>query len=232
MEDNEKTEHNSAPNNNISVSKPVFALIIVVMIAAVCYASYCAGYMRGMEKAGNNGAVREIAAPKDIPQEAPEDGPQAGPDGGNGSADRDFGDIFRDMSPFNADDNSGPNGNRPEGKSGDEGREQAQGAFLDIMGTTVTEEARDSYNLPAGVLVMKVSEDGAADKAGIKDHSVITAVDGVKVSAMEDLKGYLTGKNPGDRVSISLYEPTEDHRFEQRTVDVTLSDGEAVSKDR
>ncbi|WP_300600121.1 PDZ domain-containing protein [Niabella sp.] len=54
-----------------------------------------------------------------------------------------------------------------------------------------------------GVTVMNVSEESAADKAGLKEGDIITAVDGKKIEAPDELSAAIKGKNPGDKVSIS-----------------------------
>ena len=223
MDENEiRKEHDS----NISVPKPLFALIILVLCGSLCYSAYNAGYMKGVEKAQG---PHETVAPQ-----APESQGNAAPvnpfegDKGSGSNGDDW-NIFRDNNPFAPKD--GGSEKAPENSGPKENERTAQGAFLDIVAATVSDEAKESYNLPSGVIIMKVSKNGAAEKAGIRDHSVITAVDGKTVSTIEELKGMLSDKNPGDMVQITLYEPTENHGYAQKNISVTLSDGTAVSKD-
>lgn len=260
--------------NNISVPKPLFALLIVVLCIAVCYSAYNAGYMKGMGTAPTGNAVAESAPPANAPeanagtqttpadngpaQNAPAERPDGNDFGGNGSRDPgyDLREFFRDMQPFdgNKGDDRGENpdnggstddagnggnntdpgngGNNTDAGNGSDAEAVKQGAYLDIVGYTVTQEEKDSYNIPDGVLIMKVSEGGAAEKAGIVAHSVVTAVDGKNIATIEELKGTLKDKKPGDTVQITLYEPSENHGFVQKTVSVTLSDGEAVSKER
>ncbi len=261
-------------DNNISVPKPLFALLIVVLCIAVCYSAYNAGYMKGMAVAPAGNALAESAPPANAPeadagtqttpadngpaQNAPAERPDGNDFGGNGSRDPgyDLREFFRELQPFNGNkgddrgenpdnggnadnsgnggnaDNSGNDGNTGDNGNGNSAENTTQGAYLDIVGYTVTQEEKDSYNIPDGVLIMKVSEGGAAEKAGIVAHSVVTAVDGKTINTIEELKGTLKDKNPGDIVQITLFEPSEDHGFVQKTVSVTLSDGEAVSKER
>lgn len=214
-------------DNNISIPKPLFALLIIVLCAAVCYSAYNAGYMKGISKAQAFPGAPEAAVPEAKADPAPQPAPEGGNDGGT-----DYGDFFRDMIPFHQDGQKEPGGTDGAKENKDADPKQTQGAFLDVVAATVSDEAKESYNLPAGVLIMKVSKDGAAEKAGIKEHSVITACDGKTVTGMEDLKGILSNKAAGDTVEVTLYEPTEDHGFEKKTISVTLSNGEAVSKER
>lgn len=217
----EERKEETKPKNdsNISVPKPLFALLIVVLCGTMCYSAYSAGYLKGTEKGH---PVREMAG------EAAGNVPDAATEKEDGSVK----DFFRNMTPFDGrnEENRDSQGRPDEGQgqeSGDRSGEnpKPQGAFLDIMVTTVSDEARESYNIPAGVLILKADKDGAADRAGLKEHSVITEVDGKKVSAVEELKSILSDKNPGDTVAVTVYEPSENHGYEQKTVNVTLSAG-------
>ncbi len=60
---------------------------------------------------------------------------------------------------------------------------------------------------PAGVGVVSVQSGGAADKAGITEGDVITAVDGTKTPTADALTTLLAQKKPGDRVSVSVTKP-------------------------
>ncbi len=208
----EENNVNNKNDGNISIPKPLFAILIIVLAATMCYAAYNTGYMKGMAKAGPS-EVPFKEAPSE-PQPPADDAPGEGFDKGN---------IFRDFTPFG----SGENDNN-EAKN----EERSEGGFLDIVAATVSDEAKETYNIPSGVLIMKVSKDGAAEKAGIKDHSVITSVDGKEISTIDGLKAFLAEKKPGDTVSVTLYEPSDNHGFTKRSVSVTLSDGEAVSKEQ
>ena len=54
-----------------------------------------------------------------------------------------------------------------------------------------------------GIYVAKVTEESAAEEAGLKEGDVINAIDGKEVNKMADLQEYLAKKRPGDKVSIS-----------------------------
>lgn len=54
-----------------------------------------------------------------------------------------------------------------------------------------------------GIYVAKVTEESAAEEAGLKEGDIITAIDGKEVNKMADLQEYLAKKRPGDKVSIS-----------------------------
>ncbi|WP_308239685.1 Do family serine endopeptidase [uncultured Prevotella sp.] len=54
-----------------------------------------------------------------------------------------------------------------------------------------------------GIYVAKVTEESAAEEAGLKEGDIITAIDGKEVNKMADLQECLAKKRPGDKVSIS-----------------------------
>lgn len=54
-----------------------------------------------------------------------------------------------------------------------------------------------------GIYVAKVTEESAAEEAGLKEGDVITAIDGKQVNKMAELQEYLAKKRPGDKVTIT-----------------------------
>jgi S1-C subfamily serine protease len=74
-----------------------------------------------------------------------------------------------------------------------------------------------------GALVAGLLSGGPAASAGITGGSIVTAVDGTRVSSPDTLKSTLGQYNPGDRVAVSWTRPDGSHR----TVTVTLGTGPA-----
>ena len=54
-----------------------------------------------------------------------------------------------------------------------------------------------------GIYVAKVTEESAAEEAGLKTGDVIVSVDGKEVSKMAELQEILAQKRPGDKISIT-----------------------------
>ncbi len=54
-----------------------------------------------------------------------------------------------------------------------------------------------------GIYVAKVSDESAAQEAGLKEGDVITSVDGQPVSKMAELQEIIAKKRPGDKVSLT-----------------------------
>jgi S1-C subfamily serine protease len=95
-------------------------------------------------------------------------------------------------------------------------------AYLGIRGQAVTESLADTYNLPvrAGVLVETVLDGSGAEKAGLEagemevvvagetytlGGDIIVSFDGEKISSIQELRDAVSGKKPGDEVTVVIY---------------------------
>ncbi|MCR5294151.1 MAG: trypsin-like peptidase domain-containing protein [Lachnospiraceae bacterium] len=78
------------------------------------------------------------------------------------------------------------------------------GACLGITVTSVSPNYSQYYEIPTGVYVKEVAAGSAAEKAGIKAGDIITAIDDVKVTAVNDLTSLLAGYKPGDTIKVTL----------------------------
>ena len=90
--------------------------------------------------------------------------------------------------------------------------------WLGISGTALTEAKAKTLGVSVsqGIYVVSVVSNSPAEKAGLKGGStgtnstpgsggdVITAVDGKSVTSVEDLSAYLSTKQVGDSVSLSV----------------------------
>ena len=61
-------------------------------------------------------------------------------------------------------------------------------------------------NIPSGVYVESVDEDGAAAKAGIKVGDIITEINGTAVSNVMELNRAKNNYKIGDEVTLKIYE--------------------------
>ena len=94
---------------------------------------------------------------------------------------------------------------------------------LGIEGSSVSSEAVQMYGIPAGVFVKKVTEGGAADKAGLKANSVITEFNGKTVSSIDQLMEYLSYYEPDEEVELTVQVP-HGTSYKEETVKVTLDE--------
>ncbi|HLJ80111.1 MAG TPA: trypsin-like peptidase domain-containing protein [Ktedonobacterales bacterium] len=97
--------------------------------------------------------------------------------------------------------------------------------FLGVSGEDVTPQLAAAYNLPAqsGVLVTGFANDTAgaspAQKAGIQNGDIITAVNGQSVTNNGDLAGALLNLSPGTQVTLTIQRSSG-----QQQVKVTLGE--------
>ena len=70
----------------------------------------------------------------------------------------------------------------------------------------VTESVAEVYHtdIDYGVLI-GIREGGAAEKAGLKDHDIITAFNGETIYDMYDLQRKVFALHPKDRVSVTVW---------------------------
>jgi S1-C subfamily serine protease len=114
-------------------------------------------------------------------------------------------------------------------------------AFIGIGGSTITPELARVFRLPVdtGVLVEKVGDGTAAERAGLKAGStetvvsgqsytlggdVIVAADGKRVASIENLRDILAKHKPGDKIKLELY-----RGMKKQAVEITLGRQPATS---
>jgi S1-C subfamily serine protease len=95
-------------------------------------------------------------------------------------------------------------------------------AYLGISGQAVTKDVARQYNLPveAGVLVGSVTDGSGADDAGLRGGEtevvvagqtytlggdIIVSFEGEKISSIEELRDAISGRKPGDEVTLVIY---------------------------
>lgn len=101
--------------------------------------------------------------------------------------------------------------------------DDSEHGVLGSEGSSVSSEAVQMYGIPAGVFVKKVTEGGAADKAGLKANSVITEFNGKAVSSIDQLIEYLSYYEPDEEVELTVQVP-HGTSYKEETVKVTLDE--------
>lgn len=111
-----------------------------------------------------------------------------------------------------------------------ETRDQMTDAERGYLGATVVNVSTDAkalYNMPEGAFVYEVSEDSAAEEAGIKKGDVITKFDGESVTSSDDLIDKISYYGVGETVTIEV-QTANSGEYVSREVEVTLQKGTAV----
>ena len=75
---------------------------------------------------------------------------------------------------------------------------------LGITGVTVTESDAERFSLPQGVYVYGVSEGSAAEQAVLQQGDIITAIDGVEITTMEELNEQKNQHKAGETVTLRI----------------------------
>lgn len=99
--------------------------------------------------------------------------------------------------------------------------DKADASYLGIAGVSVSQEVSKTYDIPEGIYVSEVTEDGPAEKAGIAKGDIIKKFDGVSVSSMSEIKEQLRYYKAGEKVKI-IVKRSDDGEYKDVTVTVTL----------
>ena len=76
---------------------------------------------------------------------------------------------------------------------------------------------------PAGVYVSEVTKGGPAEKAGVREGDIITAMDGISISSTTQLITYLKYYAAGEEIDFSISRLNEDETaFEKEKITITL----------
>lgn len=80
--------------------------------------------------------------------------------------------------------------------------------YIGITGSSVTdsvsEVVREQYELPEGIYVNSVEKDSPADKAGIKQGDIITAIEGKEVKSVTELNNIKNTYEVGNTVTLKV----------------------------
>ena len=96
---------------------------------------------------------------------------------------------------------------------------------LGISCQDVTETISKMYNLPIGVYITAVTDDSAADKAGLQSGDIIIKVDGEDITNYEELKAKKNEHKAGESLELTYVRSGNED-----TVTVTLDEAVAEKK--
>ncbi|WP_341901176.1 trypsin-like peptidase domain-containing protein [Fluviicola taffensis] len=107
-----------------------------------------------------------------------------------------------------------------------------QRAYLGVQIADINQEIKVKNNLPStrGVFVSSVTEDGGADKAGVKKNWVILKVGSREVNSVASLQEEIGKRRPGDKVNLTLR--TEDGTEVIKEILLRSADGETALKSK
>lgn len=100
--------------------------------------------------------------------------------------------------------------------------QESERGYIGIYGTTFTAEMAELYNLPEGVFIKEIIAGGAAERAGLNVGNIITKIDDISVSSMEDLQEQLKYYRVGERVSLTVQKINEEGQYIEQVIEITL----------
>lgn len=103
----------------------------------------------------------------------------------------------------------------------DKVEDENKAAYIGITCKNVTSDAAEYYNMPLGVFVDSVSEDGPADKAGIQAGDIIRKIDGTSVETFDNLTEQLSYYEAGEKIDFVISR-TNGGEYKEQTVTVEL----------
>jgi len=99
--------------------------------------------------------------------------------------------------------------------------DESKSAYLGVSGQDMSSELARSFGMPEGIYITMVTENSAADQAGIHKGDVITKFDGRKLSSMEGLADAMQYYEAGSQVEVTLHR-NENGEWREETITVTL----------
>lgn len=106
--------------------------------------------------------------------------------------------------------------------------EDEQG-YLGITGEDVTDTEVSKFNMPLGISITSVIEDGPADKAGLKHGDIITKVNGTEVTNFDQMKEKINSYRVGTEITIT-YMRSDNGEHKENTVTVKLGEKPEVTE--
>lgn len=99
--------------------------------------------------------------------------------------------------------------------------DEDQMGYMGITMQTVTDEISDMLGIPKGVWVTEVTEESAAEAAGIKVGDIIVKFDGQRISSNSDLLDTIQYFKAGETVTITV-KRARDGKYTEYDLEVTL----------
>ena len=106
--------------------------------------------------------------------------------------------------------------------------EDHEKGYLGISGRSISEELSKAYGFPVGVYVSKVSENGAASKAGIKQGDVITKINGAKITSIEQVQDKVNNTKAGTEITVTIAR-NQEGEYKEQDLKVTLKSSETLN---
>lgn len=109
--------------------------------------------------------------------------------------------------------------------------DEDESAYIGISCKSVTEELSQMYEMPVGVLVSEVEENGPGQKAGLQKRDIITKMDGQTVETADELIALLEYYAAGEAVDFEVYRMDSNGDYTAQTMTITLGNKKDMTID-
>lgn len=92
---------------------------------------------------------------------------------------------------------------------------------IGITGVNVTSSMASQYNVPQGIMVAEVIEDGPCDGTELMTDDIITEADGTEVKTFSDIYEVLEKHKAGDKIKLKYYRASDDS---EGTIEIILQE--------
>ena len=106
--------------------------------------------------------------------------------------------------------------------------DESEQGTIGISGATVTSDVAKAYNMPQGVYVAQIIENGGAANSELREGDIITAIDSQTVSSMEELQRRLQYYKAGTEVTLTVQRQDGKGSYAETAVKVTLGTRESL----
>lgn len=102
--------------------------------------------------------------------------------------------------------------------------QQVPRSGIGIMGSSLTEQGKQAYNVENGIYVASVSKGGPAEKARLEVGDIITKLDDQAIGSMDEMIQLMESKNIGDTITLTYVRDGQEN-----TATVTIGDKTQMS---
>lgn len=98
--------------------------------------------------------------------------------------------------------------------------------WLGIEGTNIDAKASQAYDMPIGIFVYRILDNGSAAGSDLREKDIITKFDGQSVTTLSQLQNMLTYYEKGSKVTLTV-QSLADGSYQEREVEITLGGRQA-----
>ena len=106
--------------------------------------------------------------------------------------------------------------------------DESERGTIGISGATVTSDVSKAYNMPKGVYVSQIIENGGAAGSDLREGDIITALNGQTITSMEELQKQLEYYKAGTEVTLTVQRQDGNGSYAETSVKVTLGTRESI----